>query len=301
MSTTNQTKTVVGIGELLWDLLPAGPQLGGAPANFAYHAKVLCGQGIPVSCIGNDDLGKNALALLEQHGLSKAYVAVDENRTTGTVTVTLDDAGVPSYTIHEGVAWDFVPETPALQQLAQQADAICFGSLAQRSPMTRSTIHAFLDAARPDCLKVFDINLRQAYYDEDTIRASLNQANVLKLNDEELPVLMDMLGLSGNESGVLKALIEAYSLKVIALTKGAEGALLATCDEEIDNTGMKPDAIADTVGAGDAFTAAMTAGLLYGHSLSRICKDANCLASYVCSQHGAMPLIPDHLQVRNTI
>ena len=187
MSYKDRELTVVGIGELLWDLLPEGRQLGGAPANFAYHAKALCGSGIPVSCVGADELGAEAVALLTQNGLSNDYVAVDEDRPTGTVSVSLDGAGVPNYTIHEEVAWDFVPETAALIALAKAADAVCFGSLAQRSPVTRATIQAFLRASRPDCLKVFDINLRQSYYDVEIIRASLDLAHVLKLNDEELP------------------------------------------------------------------------------------------------------------------
>jgi fructokinase len=295
MSHEARELTVVGIGELLWDLLPGGKQLGGAPANFAYHAKALCGSGIPVSCVGTDALGSEAVALLAQHGLSTGYVAINEDRPTGTVSVSLDDAGVPNYTIHEEVAWDFVTETAPLIDLARAADAVCFGSLAQRSPVTRATIHAFLRASRPDCLKVFDINLRQSYYDVEIIRASLDLAHVLKLNDEELPVLQTMLGLAEEESEALTQLREEFSIQVIALTRGAQGAVMVSAEEQVYQAGIPPVHIADTVGAGDAFTASMTVGLLRRHDLARICSDANQRASYVCSQQGAMPPIREML------
>lgn len=284
---------VVGIGELLWDLLPEGRQLGGAPANFAYHAKAICGSGIPVSCVAADKLGDEAIAVLAQNGLPSDYIAIDDEHATGTVTVSLDAAGIPNYSIHQNVAWDFIPQTPALIELANQADAICFGALAQRATVSRKTIQAFLDAARTDCLKVFDINLRQAYYDEAIIRASLERANVLKLNDEELPVLQAMLDLPKKESDALRQLLKDFGLQLIALTRGAKGALMVTPKEEAFQAGLPPQRIADTVGAGDAFTAAMTVGLLQEHGLARICSEANQLASYVCSQHGAMPAIPE--------
>jgi len=297
MSMDSPERTVVGIGELLWYTLPEGRQLGGAPANFAYHAKALCGSGVPVSCVGSDELGSDATTLLHRHGLPSDYIFIDDEHATGTVSISLDDAGVPNYTIHENVAWDFVPETPALLELAQKADAICFGSLAQRSPMTRKTITMFLDGTRADCLKVFDINLRQDYFNEAIIQSSLNRADVLKLNDNELRVLQAMLNLAGEESEALQQLLDLFSLQNIALTKGDRGALMITREEEVFQGGLALQGIADTVGAGDAFTAAMTVGLLHGHGLSRICSEANQLASYVCSQHGAMPPIPEALTI----
>jgi len=212
--------------------------------------------------------------------------------------VSLNDAGVPSYTIHENAAWDYVPETPSLLELAWESDAICFGSLAQRSPTTRETILAFLNATKPDCLKVFDINLRQAYYDEWIIRESLGRANILKLNEDELTVLQTMFGLEEKENKALKQLIEHFGLNLVALTKGENGALMVSADEEIYQAGLSPKSIVDTVGAGDAFTAAMTIGLLQGHALARLCADANQLASYICSQQGAMPPIPETLMAR---
>lgn len=297
MSRDGAAKTVVGIGELLWDLLPEGKQLGGAPANFAYHAAALGASGLLVSCVGADDLGAQALSLLEEHGLPGDYVSIDNKHATGTVSISLDDAGIPQYTIHENVAWDFVPETSALIDLAQKADAICFGSLAQRSPMTCKTIGHFLDGARPDCLKVYDINLRQSYYVPAIIRNSLDHADVLKLNDDELPVLKQMLELVGEDTEVLAQLLDIFSLQLVVLTKGAQGALMKTPAEEVHVAGLAPKSVADTVGAGDAFTAAITVGLLSGHELMKICDDANQLASYVCSQDGAMPPIPGTLLV----
>lgn len=292
MWTEGSEITVVGIGELLWDLLPGGRQLGGAPANFAYHAKAVCGSGIPVSCVGADNAGRYALALLAQAGLSREYVAVDETHPTGTVSVLLDDAGLPSYTIHEDVAWDYLTEADALLGLAGKADAICFGSLAQRSPTTRATIYAFLHESRLDCLRIFDINLRQCYYDEETIRASLGLANVLKLNDEELPVLQSMLGLAEDETKALRQLLTQFSLQVIALTRGARGSVMMSAEAEVSEDGIPPGRVADTVGAGDAFTASMAVGLLNRRDLARICSEANQYASNICSQYGAMPPIP---------
>jgi fructokinase len=237
------------------------------------------------------------MGLLAKYELQSDYIFEDKEHETGTVSVSLDDTGIPQYTIHENVAWDFVPETPVLLELAGKVDAICFGSLAQRSPMSRKTIASFLDAARPDCLKVFDINLRQHYYDEEVIRDSLNRADVLKLNDDELPVLIKIFSLTGEESEVLAQLRGVFNLQYIVLTEGAKGAVMSGEDEEVFVAGIAPETIVDTVGAGDAFTAAITVGLLEGQELTKVCAHANQLASYVCSQHGAMPPLPKTLLI----
>jgi fructokinase len=287
--------TVVGLGELLWDLFPDGKRLGGAPANFAYHAQALGGRGVVISCVGNDELGKEILASLRETGLDLRHIAVDGEHPTGKVSVKLDDSGRPDFTIHVNVAWDFMRLTPGLLDLAARTDAVCFGSLAQRSPVSRDTIQRFIEATRPDCLRVFDINLRQSFYSGTIIRKSLDLCDVLKLNDDELPVLAELLSIAGEESEILDRLAGEFSLRAIALTRGERGSLLFTPEEKAEHPGFPPGRIADTVGAGDAFTAAMTIGMLQGKSLDDIAEHANRLASYVCSQEGAMPAIPDVL------
>ena len=285
---------IVGLGEILWDMLPAGKQLGGAPANFAYHAQALGGRGIVVSCIGNDELGKEIMKRLEKLGLDSSYVAVDENHPTGTVTVELDEQGKPNYTIHENVAWDYIASDSGLLELAVQADAVCYGSLCQRSQVSRHTVRDFLQVTNSDCLRVFDINLRQSYFKEEITRTMLELSNVLKLNDEELPVVADLLGLTGPETDILSQLTDIYELRMIALTGGAKGSRLYAQGENSNHEGF-PAEVADTVGAGDSFTAAMTLGLLYDKPLDWINEYSNRVASFVCSQNGATPRLPDSL------
>lgn len=285
---------IVGLGEILWDMLPAGKQVGGAPANFAYHAQALGAQGIVVSCIGNDELGKEIISRLQELGLDRRYVAVDESHPTGTVTVELDERGKPNYTIHENVAWDYIESDSSLLELVGEADAVCYGSLCQRSEVSRKTVREFLGATRSDCLRVFDINLRQSYFDNEIIHAMLELSNVLKLNDEELPVVADLLGLSGSETDILSQLTDIYELRMIALTRGAKGSRLYAQGENSNHEGF-PAEVADTVGAGDSFTAAMTLGLLYDKPLDWINEYSNRVASFVCSQSGATPKLPDSL------
>lgn len=285
---------LVGLGELLWDLLPGGKQVGGAPANFAYHAEVLGGRGVVVSCVGDDELGKELMRRLRELGLDCQYVAVDKDHPTGKVTVKLDGGGEPNYTIHENVAWDFIPLNSSALNLAARADAVCFGSLCQRSEVSRKTIGRFLATTRPDCLRVFDINLRQSYFNREIIHESLGMSNVLKLNDEELPMMADLLGMTGSETDILSRLTERYALRLIALTRGGSGSRLYAQREESNHRGFSVK-IADTVGAGDSFSAAMTVGLLYGKALDKINEYANRVASFVCSQRGATPKLPDSI------
>lgn len=303
----NRKFTLVGLGEILWDMLgtptakeggweplPDGKQLGGAPANFAYHAQALGGRGVVVSCVGDDELGKEILRRLEELGLERKYVAVDENHPTGTVTVRLDQDGKPDYAIHENVAWDFIPSDSSLSELTGQTDAVCFGSLCQRSEVSRSTIRNFLQATKPDCIRIFDINLRQSYFDREIVEAMLEVATVLKLNDEELSVVANLLDLTGSETDILSQLTANYELRMIALTRGPNGSRLYTQGENSDHQGF-PAQITDTVGAGDSFAAAITLGLLQGETLDRINEFANRVASFVCSRPGATPKLPPSL------
>ncbi len=291
----NERKFImVGLGEILWDVLPDGKQLGGAPANFAYHAQALGGRGVVVSCIGNDELGKEILSSLDELQLQRQYVSVDNSHPTGTVTVKLDEDGKPDYIIHENVAWDFIPFNSSLSVLAAQTAAVCFGSLCQRSPVSRKTIRSFLAATGADCIRVLDINLRQSYFNREIINTMLELSNVLKLNDEELAVVANLLGITGSETDILSQLAERYALRLIALTRGASGSRLYAQGEDSNHQGF-PAQIADTVGAGDSFTAAMTLELLNGKNLDTINKYANRVASFVCSQSGATPKLPDSL------
>ena len=279
---------VAGIGELLWDLLPSGKQLGGAPCNFAYHASRAGCESFVVSALGKDRLGKEILALFDEHELNTNYVQQTADFPTGTVTVSLDGNGIPSYIIHENVAWDNICWNNSLEPLAKSVDAVCFGSLAQRSTVSRQTILNFLNATKTDCLRVFDINLRQAFYNLETILKSLELANILKLNDDELPVVAELLGLQGNDDELLLQLMNRFNLKLIALTKGAKGSLLQTENEQSFMEVPKVK-IADTVGAGDSFTAVLVAGLLQNFALKRIHETATQAAAFVCTQNGATP------------
>jgi fructokinase len=285
---------VVGIGELLWDLLPDGRQMGGAPANFAFHAQALGASSAIVSAVGDDRSGREILEELGRRGLERSGIAVVSGAPTGTVTVALDAGGIPHYTIHEGVAWDVLPWTAGLGDLAARADAVCFGSLAQRSPVSRATIGAFLDATGPDCLRVLDLNLRQAYFSRETVHGLLGRATVLKLNDDELATVAGMLSFPGPESRVLAALLEAYPLSLIALTKGPSGSRLFGRGVDIIDPGH-PVETADTVGAGDAFTAALVAGMLRRKGWEEIGERANRVAAFVCSRKGAWPDLPAEL------
>ena len=290
---------VIGIGEVLWDMLPGGKQLGGAPANFAYHARALGAAACPVSRVGDDALGREILDRLVLLDLPTTYVGTDRAHPTGTVDVRVDPGGVPHYVIHEHVAWDFLEPAPELLALAARADAICFGTLAQRSTMSRETIRAVLDAAnRPGCLRVFDINLRQHYHTPRLVGDLLERSDVLKLNDEELPAVMRMLDLpaAGNATQQLAQLAGAGpGLRLVALTRGRDGSILFTRQRVSDHPGVRPERIADTVGAGDAFTAAVVTGMLRGDDLDMTNAFANRLAAYVCTQPGATPPIPAEL------
>lgn len=278
-------KVIVGIGEILWDMLPTGKALGGAPANFAYHAQRSGEEGWAVSAIGNDPLGAEIMDIVKEKNLHNIIAVTD--KPTGTVQVELDDKGIPSYNIMEDVAWDNIPFTPDMEALASRADAVCFGSLVQRMG-SRDSVLKFLNTTRPDALRVFDINLRQHYYSSELIDVSLKISDILKINDEEIRVVAQLFGLEGDDTAVCRTLIDRYGLKLIILTKGADGSEVITATETIPQKAGKVKVV-DTVGAGDAFTAAFMVAYLRGDSLADAQRLANETAAYVCSCKGAMP------------
>jgi fructokinase len=295
MGDAHSKPVAIGLGEVLWDLFPSGKQLGGAPANFAYHAQQLGAASSVVSAVGRDGPGEEILRRLSDLRLDASHITVDTAHPTGTVTVELDAAGVPSYVIHEDVAWDFLPVTPAVLKLAGRADVVGFGSLAQRSPATRRSIRRILASTGPNCLRLFDINLRQHYYGEEVVRESLALTSALKLNDQEVPVVAKLLGLSTDEGEAVGALLQRFQhLNVVAVTRGERGSSLYTLDAADHHGGYAAETV-DTVGAGDAFTAALATGLLRREPLHRINDAANRVASYVCTQHGATPALPREL------
>lgn len=277
---------IIGLGEILWDMLPTGKQLGGAPANFAYHVCRLGGNGWAVSAISDDELGREIKNTLSTKKLNTILEEVNEP--TGTVQVTLNAAGVPTYDITEGVAWDHIPFTERIGNLAKETSAVCFGTLAQRSPESRATIHKFIESMPAGSLKVYDINLRQKYYDENIISDSLRLADILKINDEELEIVSRMLCLSGTSEERCRAISREFNLKFVILTMGGDGSKVILEDSVHLSTPGKIN-IVDTVGAGDSFTAAFMLAYLRGESIEKAHTLATEVSSYVCTKAGAMP------------
>jgi len=297
--TLSQPHLILGIGELLWDLLPEGSRLGGAPANFAVMAGRLGNHAAILSRIGRDDLGRKAVDALEPLPADASGLQIDTERETGRVTVTLE-AGQPSYTIHQPAAWDFLELSNDWVHLAERADALCFGSLAQRNPESRQTIQSLVAQASSSCVRVFDVNLRAPFYSNEAIQESLELATVLKLNEAEVPLILELLGLPVNEGGASehlrrgakRLLIEFPTLEMAAVTRGGHGSLLVRREEWHEHPGI-PVKVADTIGAGDAFTAAMTHYLLRGAGLAMLNEAGNRWGSWVASQPGAMPELPE--------
>ena len=288
MDPLSRSFKIAGLGEVLWDAFPQGEKFGGAPANFACHCHLLGAEAHIISCVGNDDRGVVARGFLDDHGVNTRGLATRDEYKTGVVLVNLDAEGKPDYEIKQGAAWDYIPFTPEAAAVAAELDAVCFGSLGQRSEVSRATVEQCLAAVPPGCLRVFDINIRQTFCTREVVLSSLRAATVLKLNDEELPVVASMLGVSGKEEDQVRAILEMYDLQLVALTKGGGGALMMTPSETSFSIPPMVDVIS-TVGAGDAFTAAMVMGYLAGKSLEEINRHANAVAAYVCTRHGAVP------------
>ncbi len=294
-------KTILGIGELLWDILPEGPQLGGAPANYSVMAGRLGNHATIISRIGRDALGDRALEVLAPFPVDCGQLQMDPGQPTGAVTVELQD-GQPSYVIHQPAAWDFFELTPEWQAQAALADAVCFGSLGQRSEQSRRTIHALVRATRPECHRIFDVNLRAPFYTGEIVRDSLALASVMKMNDIEVPLVLSLLGFPAEATlrgGAERLLAEFAGLTMVAITRGGEGSLLVGRSEWDEHRGI-PIQVADTIGAGDAFTAAMTHYLLKGAPLHVLNEAGNRWGSFVASQSGAMPPIPPEILERIT-
>lgn len=289
---------VVGMGEALWDVLPEGKKIGGAPANFAYHAAQFGLRSCVVSAVGNDDLGREILDTLTEKGLNYLIEMVDYP--TGTVQVELDGAGIPQYDIKEDTAWDNIPYTPELRELAGKARAVCFGSLAQRSETSRNTINRFLDDMPEEegRLVVFDVNLRQNFYTKEILSRSMRRCDVLKINDEEITEVSRLFGIPGSDfQEISRVLLEIFNLKMLILTCGVKGSYVFTPDGASFQPTPKVK-VADTVGAGDSFTASFISAILKGKSVAEAHALAVETSAFVCTQKGAMPVLPERITRR---
>lgn len=284
--------TVVAIGEILWDIFPDDKRIGGAPANFAYYAHKLGERVALISRVGQDSLGRQAMSACHSAGLIADFIQKDLIHPTGKVRVDLDKRGVPRFEIEPNSAWDFLEENETVISLTKVARAVCFGTLAQRNENSRKTIQNLLDMVGPGCLRVLDLNLRPPFYDREVIESSLRKADVLKLNSDELKILSGFYSLKGNPAELVRALLDKFSLKYVALTRGSEGSLIISQGRESEHPGYLVNVV-DTVGAGDAFTAALVCGLLSNRDLDEISKLANQLASFVCTKQGAWVNISD--------
>lgn len=286
---------VVGMGEALWDVLPEGKKIGGAPANFAYHVSQFGLTSCVVSAVGPDALGKEIQENLTSKGLN--HLIAEVPYPTGTVQVEIDQAGVPQYEIKENVAWDNIPYTSQLESLAKRTQAVCFGSLAQRNVVSRETINRFLDAMpqTEDSLVVFDVNLRQGFYNKEILCNSMKRCNILKINDEELVTVSRMFGYPGIDlQDKCWILMGKYNLKMLILTCGINGSYVFTPGNVSFQPTPKVD-VADTVGAGDSFTAAFIASVLKGKSVAEAHSIAVRTSAFVCTKDGAMPVLPSDL------
>lgn len=284
---------IVGMGEALWDCLPEGRKLGGAPANFAYHVGQFGWHTVVVSAIGNDALGDEIIERIEAVNLDHHIARVPFP--TGTVQVTLSGEGIPAYEICENVAWDNIPWTPELEAMAKRTKAVCFGSLAQRSAESRNTILRYLGTMDQDTERIYDINLRQSFYSLEVIEESLRRATILKLNDEEIEVVKALLQITGEPEEVCRKIIERYeSVKMVIFTCGAIGSYVFTADETSYVATPKVK-VADTVGAGDSFTATFVAQYLKGKPIKEAHRIAVQASAFVCTQNGAMPIFPKEI------
>ena len=290
---------ILGIGELLWDMLPEGPRLGGAPANFSVMAGRLGNHSAILSRIGRDDLGREAVHRLDPLPADTSFLQIDPAHETGRVTVSFNN-GQPEYTIHQPAAWDSMELSDEWVRLAERADAICFGSLAQRSIESRQTIQTLVAQTSSRCIRIFDVNLRPPFYSSEVIQESLELATVMKMNDAEVSLVLALLGMPAEDAtttnnlrlGADRMLAEFPTLQLVAITCGGNGSLLVTREEWHRHPGF-PIQVADTIGAGDAFTAAMAHYLLRGAELPVLNEAGNRWGSWVASQSGAMPALSD--------
>ena len=287
--------TVVGMGEALWDVLPEGKKIGGAPANFAYHVSQFGLPSCVVSAVGSDPLGQEIIENFTSKGLN--HLIEEVPYPTGTVQVEIDQAGIPQYEIKENVAWDNIPYTARLEALAQRTRAVCFGSLAQRNVVSRQTINRFLDAMNhyDETLVVFDVNLRQGFYNNEILCESMQRCNILKINDEELVTVSRMFGYPGIDlQDKCWILLGKYNLKMLILTCGINGSYVFT-PGSVSFLPTPQVEVADTVGAGDSFTAAFISSILRGRSVAEAHAAAVSTSAFVCTRNGAMPLLPPDL------
>ena len=289
-----ENRIIVGLGEALWDCLPEVRKIGGAPANFAYHASQFGYEAHAVSAVGNDALGDETIEALKANGLKLCMPRVDFP--TGQVLVSLDEDGVASYDIKEGSAWDNIPFTPEMEQLAGRCSAVCFGSLAQRNEVSRNAIYRFLNATPKGCMRIFDINLRQNFYSKEVIQESLRQCNVMKINDEELVIIGRMFGYPGLDiENKCWLILGKYNLDMLVLTCGVNGSYVFSKGAMSFLETPKVE-VADTVGAGDSFTGAFVASILSGKTIPEAHRIGVNVSAYVCTQNGAMPAIPEELK-----
>jgi len=285
-----ESGAIIGLGEVLWDQLPAGRQLGGAPLNFTYHCHQLGHPAVMVSRVGNDEPGRGIRAAVTSKGLFDIWIQTDEQHPTGTVSVSLNENGNPTYTITPEAAYDYLQWSSGLAELFAGARAVCFGTLAQRHPVSRETIQRAVRQAR-DGVVVFDINLRQQFFSRELIEESLRLSRWLKMNDEELVVLRDLLGLAGGtEAAMVTGLRQRYGLQLIALTRGERGCLIQTAEEQIEVSGVRVQ-VADTIGAGDAFTAGLLVSMLERRSVDAAGRFANRFAACVAGKPGGTPVV----------
>lgn len=285
---------VIGLGEILWDNLPGGRRLGGAPANFVFHVNQLGLLSCVVSAVGDDVLGQDVMCTLD--GLMVKYHIAKVDKPTGEVFVKLDDRGTPSYEICENVAWDNIPFADGMKMLAEKASVVCFGTLAQRSECSRETIRLFLQSVKSDCIKVYDVNLRQNYYSRQIVEESMFYSDILKLNEDELIILKELLSIDGDDCvTVCRKIMNLYSVGIVVLTCGENGSYVM--DENIVSFVETPKIdVVDTVGAGDAFTAAFVVAKLKGVELRRAHEMAVDIAAYVCTADGATPQLPENIK-----
>ena len=290
----SQENYIVGIGEALWDMLPEGRKIGGAPANFTYHVSQFGLDAVAVSAVGDDELGAEIRQTFEEKDLQTQLATVPYP--TGTVAVTLDAKGIPQYEICEGVAWDNIPFSPELEALARNTIAVCYGTLAQRNSVSRKTIESFIAAMPADGIKICDINLRGTFYNKEILESSMRACDILKINDEEIDEVSRLLGAEfPTQRMAALNLMSRYEVDILILTCGTNGSYIYSMDGTESFLPTPKVKVADTVGAGDSFTGAFIAALLCGKDIKKAHALAVEVSAYVCTQNGAMPELPDEI------